>query len=139
MPLSVHIKELAAITALLVLVHSDLLFYSISVLIFHVICDSGGKLHQKAQIEIQTKKRKSHAKKITGFQVVQNFLCFLQQLHYFGLHRPHKFLSKYSNTIIFNRLQFVPGTPSEVLITSADSQIRLFDGIQLTQKFRGTP
>lgn len=47
---------------------------------------SDGKLHQKAQIEIQNKKRKSTAKKITRFQ-------------------------------------FVPGNPSEVLITSADSQI----------------
>ncbi|CAA7403581.1 unnamed protein product [Spirodela intermedia] len=61
---------------------------------------SDGKLHQRAQTEIQNKRRKSHAKKITGFQ-------------------------------------FVPGNPSEVLVTSADSQIRIFDGIQLTHKFRG--
>ncbi|MQL77869.1 hypothetical protein Taro_010291 [Colocasia esculenta] len=61
---------------------------------------SDGKLHQKAQIEIQNKKRKSNAKKITGFQ-------------------------------------FVPGNPSEVLITSADSQVRVFDGTTLVHKFRG--
>ncbi|XP_078442183.1 uncharacterized protein LOC144711916 [Wolffia australiana] len=61
---------------------------------------SDGKLDQKAQFEIQNKKKRSHAKKITGFQ-------------------------------------FVPGNPSEVLITSADSQIRIFDGIQITHKFRG--
>ncbi|XP_040385377.1 uncharacterized protein LOC102718788 [Oryza brachyantha] len=58
------------------------------------------KLSQEAQIDIQTKKRKSQAKKITGFQ-------------------------------------FAPGNPSEVLVTSADSQIRVFDGVTMVQKFRG--
>ncbi|XP_059647028.1 uncharacterized protein LOC132293524 [Cornus florida] len=57
------------------------------------------KLEQKEQIHIQFKK-KSQAKKITGFQ-------------------------------------FVPGNPSEVLITSADSRIRIFDGSDLVYKFRG--
>ncbi|KAF0888180.1 hypothetical protein E2562_010868 [Oryza meyeriana var. granulata] len=58
------------------------------------------KLNQEAQIDIQTKKRKSQAKKITAFQ-------------------------------------FAPGNPSEVLVTSADSQIRVFDGVTMVQKFRG--
>ncbi|XP_068662553.1 uncharacterized protein [Aristolochia californica] len=58
------------------------------------------KLHQTGQIDIQPKKKKSHAKKITGFQ-------------------------------------FAPGNASEVLITSADSQIRIFNGVHLVQKFRG--
>uniref|UniRef100_A0A0E0BPS6 Dynamin-type G domain-containing protein n=1 Tax=Oryza glumipatula TaxID=40148 RepID=A0A0E0BPS6_9ORYZ len=58
------------------------------------------KLDQEAQIDIETKKRKSQAKKITGFQ-------------------------------------FAPGNPSEVLVTSADSQIRVFDGVTMVQKFRG--
>ncbi|CAM0950198.1 unnamed protein product [Alopecurus aequalis] len=58
------------------------------------------KLSPEAQIEIESKKRKSQAKKITGFQ-------------------------------------FAPGNPSEVLVTSADSQIRVFDGVTLVQKFRG--
>ncbi|KAL6641789.1 hypothetical protein ACP70R_019970 [Stipagrostis hirtigluma subsp. patula] len=58
------------------------------------------KLSQEAQIDIQTKKRKSQAKKITGFQ-------------------------------------FAPGNTSEVLVTSADSQIRVFDGVTMVQKFRG--
>ncbi|PIA62855.1 hypothetical protein AQUCO_00200699v1 [Aquilegia coerulea] len=57
------------------------------------------KLNQKGQIDVQTKK-KSQAKKITGFQ-------------------------------------FAPGNPSEVLITSADSRIRIFDGSDITYKFRG--
>jgi hypothetical protein len=34
-------------------------------------------------------------------------------------------------------LQFSPGNSSEVLVTSADSQIRVFDGVTLVQKFRG--
>ncbi|KAF5190111.1 Wd repeat-containing protein [Thalictrum thalictroides] len=57
------------------------------------------KLNQKGQIDVQNKK-KSQAKKITGFQ-------------------------------------FAPGNPSEVLITSADSRIRIFDGSDITYKFRG--
>ncbi|KAL2554648.1 Transducin/WD40 repeat-like superfamily protein [Forsythia ovata] len=57
------------------------------------------KLEQKDQIDIQCKK-KSHAKKITGFQ-------------------------------------FSPQNPSELLITSADSQIRVYDGTELVQKLRG--
>uniref|UniRef100_A0A0D9XXG1 Dynamin-type G domain-containing protein n=1 Tax=Leersia perrieri TaxID=77586 RepID=A0A0D9XXG1_9ORYZ len=68
------------------------------------------KLSQEAQIDIQTKKRKSQAKKITGFQQEQ---CIIVDT------------------------QFAPGNPSEVLVTSADSQIRVFDGVTMVQKFRG--
>ncbi|KAF3960604.1 hypothetical protein CMV_014702 [Castanea mollissima] len=57
------------------------------------------KLDQICQIDIQTKK-KSQAKKITGFQ-------------------------------------FAPGNPSQVLVTSADSRIRILDGPEVTQKFKG--
>ncbi|KAG0529092.1 hypothetical protein BDA96_05G068600 [Sorghum bicolor] len=61
------------------------------------------KLNQEAQIDMSiTKKRKSQAKKITGFH-------------------------------------FAPGNPSEILVTSADSQIRVFNGISVLQKFKGTP
>jgi len=35
-------------------------------------------------------------------------------------------------------MQFAPGNPAEVLVTSADSQIRVFDGVTMVQKFRGT-
>ncbi|CAN4104163.1 unnamed protein product [Withania somnifera] len=61
---------------------------------------SDNKLQQKAQINLQNKKKKAHQKKITGFQ-------------------------------------FVPGSTSEVLITSADSRIRLVDGADLVHKFKG--
>nr|DAD39271.1 TPA_asm: hypothetical protein HUJ06_013594 [Nelumbo nucifera] len=58
-------------------------------------------IQKKKKIDIQNKnKKKTHAKKITGFQ-------------------------------------FRPGNPSEVLITSADSRIRIFHGSDLTHKFRG--
>ncbi|KAI3928903.1 hypothetical protein MKX01_011079 [Papaver californicum] len=60
---------------------------------------SESKLVQKEQINVQTKK-KSQAKKITGFE-------------------------------------FDPGNPSEVLITSADSRIRVVNGTTIVQKFRG--
>ena len=33
--------------------------------------------------------------------------------------------------------QFAPGSSSEVLITSADSRIRVVDGVDLVQKFKG--
>ncbi|KAL2472835.1 Transducin/WD40 repeat-like superfamily protein [Forsythia ovata] len=58
------------------------------------------KLQQKSQINLENKKKKSHHKKITGFQ-------------------------------------FAPGSSSEVLITSADSRIRVVDGVDLVHKFKG--
>lgn len=33
--------------------------------------------------------------------------------------------------------QFAPNNPSEVLVTSADSRIRIVDGSQVVQKFKG--
>ncbi|KAK4345560.1 hypothetical protein RND71_035736 [Anisodus tanguticus] len=57
------------------------------------------KLEQKENFELEPKK-KSLAKKVTGFQ-------------------------------------FAPGNPAEVLVTSADSRVRIFDGSEMTHKFRG--
>ncbi|CAI0376053.1 unnamed protein product [Linum tenue] len=62
--------------------------------------DYENKLQQKSQVNLQNKKKKSHLKKITGFQ-------------------------------------FVPGSSSEVLITSADSRIRVIDRTDLVHKFKG--
>ncbi|KAL5715648.1 hypothetical protein ACHQM5_017439 [Ranunculus cassubicifolius] len=61
---------------------------------------SENKLHQKSHVNLQNKKKKSHLKKITGFQ-------------------------------------FSPGSSSEVLVTSADSRIRVVDGVELVHKFKG--
>ncbi|KAA8523869.1 hypothetical protein F0562_010292 [Nyssa sinensis] len=61
---------------------------------------SENKLQPKSQINLQNKKKKSHHKKITGFQ-------------------------------------FAPGSSSEVLITSADSRIRVIDDVDLVHKFKG--
>lgn len=61
---------------------------------------SENKLQPKCHINLQNKKKKSHLKKITGFQ-------------------------------------FAPGSSSEVLITSADSRVRVLDGIDLVHKFKG--
>ncbi|XP_044472634.1 uncharacterized protein LOC123201272 [Mangifera indica] len=60
------------------------------------------KLHQLNQTQFRSKKKKkkSNAKKITGFV-------------------------------------FSPSNPSEVLVTSADSRIRILDGLDLVHKFRG--
>ncbi|KAJ1386435.1 WD40-repeat-containing domain [Sesbania bispinosa] len=66
----------------------------------HLYNTSENKLQQKSQINLQNKKKKSHHKKITGFQ-------------------------------------FAPGSTSEVLITSADSRIRVVDGVDLVHKFKG--
>ncbi|KAH1144395.1 hypothetical protein AAZX31_12G210300 [Glycine max] len=66
----------------------------------HLYNTSENKLQQKSQINLQNKKKKSHHKKITGFQ-------------------------------------FAPGSSSEVLITSADSRIRVVDGVDLVHKFKG--
>ncbi|PIA30656.1 hypothetical protein AQUCO_05400035v1, partial [Aquilegia coerulea] len=61
---------------------------------------SENKLQQKSQIDLQNKRKKSHLKKITGFQ-------------------------------------FAPGRFSEVLITSADSRIRVVESTDLVHKFKG--
>ncbi|KAK8948228.1 Protein HIRA [Platanthera guangdongensis] len=61
---------------------------------------SADKLSQENQIDIRNKKKKSHAKKITGFQ-------------------------------------YAPDNSSEVLVTSADSQIRVFDGASIIHKYKG--
>ncbi|KAE9585210.1 hypothetical protein Lal_00018191 [Lupinus albus] len=66
----------------------------------HLYNTSENKLQQKSQINLQNKKKKSHHKKITGFQ-------------------------------------FAQGSSSEVLITSADSRIRVVDGVDLVHKFKG--
>ncbi|KAJ8570844.1 hypothetical protein K7X08_037816 [Anisodus acutangulus] len=67
------------------------------------------KLEQKENFELEPKK-KSLAKKVTGFQYLKAELV---------------------------RVPFAPGNPSEVLVTSADSRVRIFDGSEMTQKFRG--
>ncbi|XP_073302349.1 2-deoxy-glucose resistant protein 2-like [Primulina huaijiensis] len=66
----------------------------------HIYNTSENKLQPKNQINLQNKKKKSHQKKITGFQ-------------------------------------FSPGSTSEVLVTSADSRIRVVDGVDLVHKFKG--
>lgn len=66
----------------------------------HLYDTSDHKLHQKTQIDLQNKKKKSNHKKITGFQ-------------------------------------FVPGSNFEVLITSADSRVRVVDGVELVHKLKG--
>lgn len=33
--------------------------------------------------------------------------------------------------------QFVPGKPSEILVTSADSRIRILEGSEVVQKYKG--
>ncbi|MBA0668426.1 hypothetical protein Goklo_001345 [Gossypium klotzschianum] len=66
----------------------------------HLYNTSENKLQPKSQINLQNKRKKSHQKKITGFQ-------------------------------------FAPGSSSEVLVTSADSRIRVVDGSDLIHKFKG--
>ncbi|VAH49674.1 WD repeat-containing protein 44 isoform X2 [Triticum aestivum] len=69
----------------------------------HLYDTSDNKLIQQRQIDLQTKK-KSRQKKITGFQLLE---------------------------------QFLPGSSSKVLITSADSRIRVIDDFELVHKFKG--
>lgn len=61
---------------------------------------SDDKISQESQIDISHKKKKSHARKITGFQ-------------------------------------YAPDNSSQVMVTSAGSQILVFDGIHIIHKFRG--
>ncbi|XP_078440072.1 uncharacterized protein LOC144710237 isoform X2 [Wolffia australiana] len=66
----------------------------------HVYDVSGNKLQLGSQVDLQSKKKRPHHKKVTGFQ-------------------------------------FVPGSSTEVLVTSADSRIRVVDGLQVVQRFKG--
>lgn len=98
--------------------------------------DSDGKLNQTGQIDIQNKK-KSQTKKITGFQVILFFMSSS-----FSNLRFHQLVTLLicwtkANLITYVFEQFAPGNPSEVLITSADSRIRIFDGSDIIHKFRG--
>jgi len=83
-------------------------------------------LEQTNQIDLQNKK-KAQAKKITAFQVS----LFLFENVYIVV---FFFASTYHWVCFY---QFSPINPSEVLVTSADSRIRVLDGTELVQKFRG--
>lgn len=90
------------------------------------------KLEQKENIDIQTKK-KAQPKKITGFQVnLSASLIWLSHRRFMGKFNRVTYLT------ILIILQYNPSNPSELLIASADSRIRLFDGSDITHKFRGT-
>jgi hypothetical protein len=71
---------------------------SFELIIFFVYSDN--KLQQRREINLKNRKKKTHHKKITGFQ-------------------------------------FVAGSSSEVLVTSADSRTRVVDGVDLVHKFKG--
>lgn len=66
----------------------------------HLYDTSENKLQEKGHVNLQNRKKKSHCKKITGFQ-------------------------------------FAPGSSSQVLVTSADSRIRVIEGADLVHKFKG--
>uniref|UniRef100_A0A7N2LG33 Uncharacterized protein n=1 Tax=Quercus lobata TaxID=97700 RepID=A0A7N2LG33_QUELO len=86
---------------------SALLFGASAINTVHILSLHENKLQQKSQINLQNRKKKSHHKKISGFQLLISF-------------------SK----------QFAPGSSSKVLITFADSRIRVVDGIDLVHKFK---
>lgn len=58
--------------------------------------------------------------------------CKLDQIGQIDIYSKKK-----SNAKKITGFQFAPGNPSEVLITSADSRIRIFDGSDIIHKFRG--
>ncbi|GAV83906.1 WD40 domain-containing protein [Cephalotus follicularis] len=58
--------------------------------------------------------------------------CKLNQKHQIDLRNKKK-----SSTKKITGFQFSPGNPTEVLVTSADSRIRIVDGTEVTHKFRG--
>lgn len=121
------------------------------------------KMQQKSEINLQNKKKKSSHKKITGFQVIWWVILVLFSSHIFptsmdwnmlllplrpcplgwSMHtKKEKLKHCYDSQLFFqfliiSNLQFAPGSSSEVLITSADSRIRVVDGVDLVQRFKG--
>ncbi|KAK8480089.1 hypothetical protein V6N12_063943 [Hibiscus sabdariffa] len=81
------------------------------------------RLIQLDQITIQNK---ANPKKITGLQVYSFTICTQHSSSISGV--------KSTN---FNPRQFCPINPSELLVTSADSRIRIVDGDEVFYKFKG--
>jgi len=54
-------------------------------------------------------------------------------------HKPDWVSCKENKFTGFLSLQFAPGNPSEILVTAADSRIRILDGSEVVQKYRGAP
>ena len=85
-------------------------------------------MQQRKEINLKNRKKKSNHKKITGFQVkLKTTSCSVLLIY--------TFLMSDALTIPMN--QFVAGSSSEVLVTSADSRTRVVDGVDLVHKFKG--
>lgn len=98
--------------------------------LIHIDC----KLNQTSQVEI-TNKKKSQAKKITGFQVIKsNSTLFSHPVVFTPVFEVH---AEETQSILHLWRQFSPWNPSEVLITSADSRVRILESADITHKFRG--
>ncbi|KAF4367131.1 hypothetical protein F8388_006439 [Cannabis sativa] len=95
--------------------------------IFVTFSLSENKLQHKSHINLQNKKKKSHHKKITGFQVLGTTVALSLSM---------SLLDSFQLLISFSE-QFAPGSSSEVLITSSDSRIRVVDNVDLVHKFKG--
>lgn len=61
-----------------------------------------------------------------------------KQLSFLKCNCPSSCLVVVLNKLILLDKQFVPGSTSEVLVTSSDSRIRVIDGVDLVHKFKGT-
>ncbi|KAG6485449.1 WD repeat-containing protein 44-like [Zingiber officinale] len=62
----------------------------------------------------------------------KTFDCKLSQESQIGIRK-----KKATHAKKITGFQFAPGDPSEVLITSADSRVRVFNGLKMIHKFRG--
>ena len=102
---------------------------------FHIFLAfiSDHQLQLDAQISLQAKK-KSSDKRITGFQVAN---CKrIDFWYFFRLITVLSFESLVLNSLI-SIIQYCPSDPRKLLVTSADSQIRILDGIDVVSKYKG--
>lgn len=103
---------------------------------YSVSCKTDNKLLEDTQICLRGKK-KLPGKRITGFQVVEfifpfSFACYLICFQLWSSNLAGK-------RLIYNYfvLQFSPSDPSKVIVTSADSLVRVLCGPDVISKFKG--
>lgn len=107
------------------------------------LCFSGADNHLQldAQICLHSKK-KSPCRKITGFQVVMScdflsMLCFLVSVLVSFLYHLTFSFGTWNSIIVCYVTQFFPHNPSKVMVTCADSQVRILHGLNVVGKYAG--
>lgn len=102
---------------------------------------SDNHLKLDAQISLRSKK-KSPCKKITGFEVFDSYIEVLHSSYLVASLLFSLFVEIYLLLCVwvsnyYHFLQFSPKDSNKVMVTCADSQVRILDGLNVIGKYRG--